>query len=122
VLGAFPAEERDADTPAGRALADRGDWRGLKSLESWLQFIRYWGTHVGLRWDYEPRERSVLDSLRLTPVHPAKVKRGQINLKNHEPNSDVRANLPFQYVPTLCLIHNIEETGNHKIQFILYIK
>jgi WD40 repeat protein len=58
VIGQFPTDERDADTPAGLAL--RGypwhacDWRGMKSFEGWAQLVRHWGTRAGLNWDYAP--------------------------------------------------------------------
>ena len=73
VLGTFPAEERDADTPGGLALRGHPwhacDWHGLKSIEGWLQFIRYWGRRAGLPWEYEPWETSALDKwLKSKPV------------------------------------------------------
>lgn len=61
ILGAFPAAERNADTPAGRALRGRPwhacDWRGLGTAEGWMQLTRYWGTRAGLPWDFEAGEK-----------------------------------------------------------------
>jgi WD40 repeat protein len=55
----------DRDNPAFRSgLRGRPwrvcDWRGLRSVEGWLQAIRYWSVRAGLPWDYGCHERDAL--------------------------------------------------------------
>lgn len=72
---AFVSDAQTGEPIGGIGLALRGhpwhacDWHGLKSLEGWLQFIRYWGTRAGLPWEYEPWETSALDRwLKAKPI------------------------------------------------------
>lgn len=72
VIGAFPIEERNEATGVGLALRGRPwhacDWQGLRSVEGWSQFIRYWGTRSGLPWEYQPWETSATDRwLKMAP-------------------------------------------------------
>lgn len=52
----FGADLRSDDSSFGRYLVGRPwdpcDWRGLNSLEGWLQLERLWGVRLGLRRDY----------------------------------------------------------------------
>jgi hypothetical protein len=39
------------------------DWRGLRSLEGWKQFLRFWAVKIGVPWDYACGERTAFGGI-----------------------------------------------------------